>query len=57
MFDRLDDAWRSFYTKRPGLVRVIVAGIDGNYLQRRLDDFERFVLHVAEKGAVSIYWA
>ncbi len=43
--------------KRSGHVRVIVAGIDDNYLQRRLADFDRFVMFVADKGAVSIYWA
>lgn len=44
-------------TKGPGHARVIVAGIDDNYLWRRLADFDRFVMFVAEKGAVSIYWA
>lgn len=43
--------------KRPGHARVIVAGIDDNYLQRRLDDFDRLVMFVAEDGAVSVYWA
>lgn len=43
--------------KHPGHARVIVAGIDDDYLQRRLADFDRFVMFVSEKGAVSIYWA
>lgn len=43
--------------KRPGHARVIVAGIDVGYLDRRLADFERFVLFVAERGAVAVYWA
>jgi hypothetical protein len=42
---------------RPGQARVIVAGIDDNYLRRRLADFERFLLFVAEEAAVVAYWA
>lgn len=44
-------------TKRPGRCRVIAAGIDAPYFARRLDDFERFLDAVAEKGARSIYWS
>lgn len=44
-------------SKRPGHARVIVAGIDTGYLDRRLADFERFILFVAEMGAVAVYWA
>lgn len=44
-------------TKRPGKVRVVQGGADEDYLARRLDDFERFLNVVAEKGATSIYWA
>ena len=43
--------------KRSGHARVIVAGIDTGYLVRRLADFERFVLFVAARGAVAVYWA
>ncbi len=43
-------------TRRPGRARVIVAGIDEDYLVRRLDDFERFLAAVATKGAISIRW-
>lgn len=44
-------------TKRPGQPRVISGGIDEDYLALRLDSFEKFLNAVAEKGAVSIYWA
>ena len=43
-------------TKRPGQCRVIVGGIDEDYFGRRLDDFERFLGVVVEKGATRIYW-
>lgn len=43
-------------TKRPGKVRVIEAGIDVEYIAMRLDDFERFLGAVAERGATIIYW-
>ncbi len=44
-------------TKRPGRVRVVECGVDREYLARRIDDFERFLNVVVDKGAVSIYWA
>jgi hypothetical protein len=44
-------------TQRPGRPRVIVAGIDEDYLARRVDDFERFLNAVGDRGAASIYWA
>lgn len=44
-------------TKRPGQCRVIQGGNDESYFARRLDDFEKFLNTVVEKGAVSIYWA
>jgi hypothetical protein len=43
-------------TTRLGKCRVIVGGIDEAYLARRLDDFERFMNAVVERGAVAIYW-
>ncbi|MBL8717412.1 MAG: hypothetical protein JNL79_15600 [Myxococcales bacterium] len=43
--------------ERSGHAKVIVAGIDDNYLWRRFGDFDRFVTFVGEMGAVSIYWA
>ena len=39
------------------MARVIVAGIDDNYFERRLVDFERFLVVVAEMGATTIWWA
>jgi hypothetical protein len=44
-------------TKRPGRVRVVECGVDHEYLARRIDDFERFLNVVVDKGATSIYWA
>ncbi len=44
-------------TQRPGQCRVIQGGNDESYFARRLDDFEKFLNTVVEKGAVSIYWA
>jgi len=44
-------------TQRPGRARVIQGGNDENYFARRIDDFEKFLNTVADKGAVSIYWA
>ena len=44
-------------TKRPGRCRVIAGGIGEGYFARRIDDFERFLNVVAEKGARSIWWA
>ena len=44
-------------TKRPGRVRVVECGVDREYLSRRVDDFERFLNVVVDKGAASIYWA
>lgn len=43
-------------TTRPDQPRVVEFGIDEDYLARRLEDFERFLLTVAERGAVSISW-
>jgi hypothetical protein len=43
-------------TSRLGQCRVIVGGIDEEYLARRLEDFARFVDVVVEMGATSIYW-
>jgi len=43
-------------TMRPGRCRVVEGGIDAGYFARRLDDFERFLGAVAERGARSIYW-
>lgn len=58
-FDRRADSFTRDLAdlKRPGHARVIVAGIDDNYLRRRLNDFDRFLLHVAEEEAVAVYWA
>ena len=36
---------------------MIAGGIDEDYFERRLDSFERFLGAVAERGAMSIYWA
>jgi hypothetical protein len=47
----------SMDTQRLGLARVVIVGLDVDYLARRLDDFERFLNAVTERGAVSIYWA
>jgi len=44
-------------TRRPGRCRVVVAGVDEAYFERRLADFERFLGEVVERGAISIYWA
>ena len=44
-------------TKRPGRVRVIEGDLDVEGLERRLNNFEKFLNVVAEKGATSIYWA
>jgi hypothetical protein len=44
-------------TKRPGRCRVIEGGIDDDYFAHRFVDFERFLCAVAERGAMSIYWA
>jgi hypothetical protein len=44
-------------TRRPGCVRVIEGGLDVEYFERRLDDFQRFVDAVVERGAASICWA
>lgn len=44
-------------TKRPGQVRFIEGGIAREYLAMRLDAFEKFLNVVADKGAISIYWA
>jgi len=43
-------------TQHVGECRVIVAGIDEAYFERRLGDFERFVDAVAEQGATRICW-
>ena len=42
--------------KRPGRCRVIAAGIDAAYFERRLDDFEGFLDAIAVRGAGSICW-
>jgi hypothetical protein len=44
-------------TKRPGWCRVIHGGHDESYFARRIEDFERFLNAVVERGATSIYWA
>lgn len=44
-------------TKRPGRARVIESGIDVEYFERRLNDFEKFLNAVAEHDAAFIYWA
>jgi hypothetical protein len=43
-------------TKTPGMVRVIVGGIDERYFERRLADFERFLVVMIEMGATVISW-
>ncbi len=44
-------------TKRPGHARFMEGGIDTEYFERRLNDFEKFLNAVAEAGATFIYWA
>jgi hypothetical protein len=44
-------------TKRPGQCRIIQGGNDESYFARRIEDFEKFLNAVVEKGATSIYWA
>lgn len=43
--------------KRPGKARVLTRGIDQEYFERRLDDFERFIDFLAESGAIGVQWA
>jgi hypothetical protein len=43
-------------TKRPGMVRVVVGGIDDAWFERRLADFERFLVVVGDLGATMIWW-
>ena len=47
-------AWSD--TQSVGACRVVVAGTDEAYFERRLGDFERFVDAVVGMGAASIYW-
>ena len=58
-FERRADAFArtGSDTKRPGRARVVECGVDREYLSRRVDDFERFLNVVVDKGATSIYWA
>jgi hypothetical protein len=44
-------------TQRPGRCRVIQGGNDESYFARRIEDFERFLNAVVERGATSVYWA
>lgn len=57
-FERRVDAYvrEGSDTKKPGMVRVVVGGMDEAYFQRRRDDFERFLGVVSEMRATTIWW-
>lgn len=44
-------------TRQPGMVRVIVGGVDATWFERGLTDFDRFVAVVGEMGGTAIYWS
>jgi hypothetical protein len=43
-------------TQRRGHCRVIEFGLDADYFERRLNDFEVFLDAVIERSATAIYW-